>query len=286
MLDDAAAACERDAAGERSREAAEGSVVVTAEDQQVVPAAALGLGTEAKHRAVLAADAREIAREGDRGDLVRLAGDPHRALAAVGRIVDAADEVPCDRHPIRALADAGAPSPLGVARMMAGRVIDHGQRLDLARVLAVDGQRPARTHARLLPRPDPMAPVGAQRLDAGLFLEGQVALQAAVANQHSPPFAAWPAGTPAPTQPPLPAARQKPRAFPRHRPPAEVSGPEGLPRRTDLDERRACDQLVTEDPHIAPALQGPQPPEHGHARGTPRPIPRAGVCHGRYAWWC
>src|SRR2546421_6468554 len=211
MLDDAAAARDRDAAGERSREAAEGSVVVTAEDQQVVPATALGLGLVAKHRAVLAADAREIPREGDRRDLVRLAGDPHRALAAVGRIVDAADEVPCDRHPVGALADPGAPPPLRAARMMAGRVIDHGQRLDLARVLAVDGQRPARTHARLLARPDPMASMRAQRFDAGLFLEGQVELQSAVVNHDAALPAAGPAGLPTEAQPDLSAAGQKPR---------------------------------------------------------------------------
>src|SRR3981081_1307794 len=105
MLDDAASAREWNAPGKGAREDPEWSVVVAAHNQQVVPAAALGLGLEAQLRSVGAADARQVRREGDGLDLVRPAGDPYRTLAAAGGVVDAADQIPCDAHAIVTLAD-------------------------------------------------------------------------------------------------------------------------------------------------------------------------------------
>src|ERR1700704_39345 len=92
-LDHAQAVGQLDASGEGSAEDSEGGRVVAAHQQQVFVAAALCLGCEMQLRTVFGADLCQVGGEADRGDLVRHAVHPHRALAAAGGIVDALHEV-------------------------------------------------------------------------------------------------------------------------------------------------------------------------------------------------
>src|SRR6476646_3625662 len=125
---------------------------------------------EAQLRAVLAAHAQQARRELDRWDLVRCTVDPDGALGAARGVVDAADEIPRERLAVGALPDTRRPPPLGVARVIAGGVVDHRSRAHLARRPAADRERPARGYARLLSRPHVLAPVRAARLDPRFFV--------------------------------------------------------------------------------------------------------------------
>src|SRR5438270_9307572 len=98
------------------------------------------------------ADAREVGGEHGRRDLLRLAVDPDGALAVLRGVVDALHEVPGDGLSVLREADSGGPGPLGVARVVRRRVVDHSSCLERAG-LAADRDGPARTHASLLARP-------------------------------------------------------------------------------------------------------------------------------------
>src|SRR5664280_1729072 len=97
MLDHPEPVRQRDSAREAPRERAERRLVVALEDQQVLSAGTLGLGVKAQQRAVHAGDLLEIGGEGDGRRFARLAVDPHRALGAHRRIVDALHEIPGER---------------------------------------------------------------------------------------------------------------------------------------------------------------------------------------------
>ena len=105
MLDDAESLRQRDAAGERARERAERRPVVAREDQQVVAAArsasAAKRSREPSSQAISRGPPRSSPGASRAGRL-----DPDRALGARRRVVDAADEVPRQRRPSGALADA------------------------------------------------------------------------------------------------------------------------------------------------------------------------------------
>ena len=172
---------------------------------------------------------------------------------------------------VRALADAGAPVPLGVAGVMPDRVVDHGERVNLARGAAVDPQRAVRGDAGLLARPHLRAAVRAERFDPSLFLQPQIEQDAAAVYPQAPgdrpvvvssAWAPWRggwrlrAGAPV-LQLDFAAAGQQPRALAHQLLLAHVQRPERLPRGADLDERRARHQLVAEHGDVAPALQRP-----------------------------
>ena len=172
MLDHAEPVRERDASRQRPRERAERRAVVALDDQQVRAVAALGLGVEAQLAAVLAGHPSQVGAEAHRRHLVRLAVDPHGALGARRRIVDAADEVPRHRPAVGALPDAGRPPPLGVARVIAGRVVDHRACPHLRRRSPPSTrERAARGDAGLLARPHLAAAVRAVRAQARFFVE-------------------------------------------------------------------------------------------------------------------
>ena len=109
--------------------------------------AALCLGAEAQLAAVGAAQMREVGGELDRRRLAREPIDPHRALGAARRVVDAADEVPGQRRAVAAAAAAHArrPPPLGLARVVAGRVVDHAP---APRTVRLSRRPPAACRAR------------------------------------------------------------------------------------------------------------------------------------------
>src|SRR5687768_15306502 len=110
--------------------------------------------------------AREVGGERLRRHLSRLAVDPDRALAVLEGVVNAVDEVPGNRAAILGAADARRPAPGGVARVVAGGLVDEA-------VVAVElegaagyADLAAHGHAGLLARPDPAAPMRRDDLDA------------------------------------------------------------------------------------------------------------------------
>src|SRR5690242_12053396 len=107
-------------AGERSRKRAKRRAVLAGHEQEVILARPLCLRREVQVRTVCAVDAREVGAEGDRRALIRVCADPHGALGAAWRVVDAADEVPCERVAGVGAPDTGAPPPLRVAWVIAG----------------------------------------------------------------------------------------------------------------------------------------------------------------------
>ncbi len=181
--------------------------------------------------------------------------DPHRSLAALWRIVDAADEVPGERDAVGALADAGAPVPLGAAGVMADRVVDHGERIDRSLGAAVDAQRAVRGHSGLLARPYLRLPARAERFDARLLLQLEVEQDAAAVYPQAPGRGGQclRAGSPV-IQLDFAAPGQQARALAHQLLLAHVQRPESLPGRADLHQRRTGHQLLAENRHIAPAL--------------------------------
>jgi hypothetical protein len=92
-------------AAERAGEGAEAVAIGGAEEEEVVVAGALGAAGEGQAGGVGEVD-RVEAFEDDRGRLVGGAVDPDGALAALGRVVDALDQVPATARP-----SAAVPTP-------------------------------------------------------------------------------------------------------------------------------------------------------------------------------
>src|ERR1035437_3164473 len=128
VLHHAEPALQRYSSGQHTREGPERRAIVACEDQEVVAAAALALGLEAQFAFIVAHHRGEIRREAHRRSLRRTAGEPDGALAPAGRVIDPADEVPGDGEPVGALADPGGPPPLGLTRVVASGIVDHGER--------------------------------------------------------------------------------------------------------------------------------------------------------------
>src|SRR5439155_3515786 len=102
--------------------------------------------------------AAQVLGKAVRRELVRLAVDPHRALAIDRRVVDPGDQVPGHRAPVPRLADSGAPLPTRVPGIVRGGVVNdragvHGK------PAPVDPHRPDRPDPSLLTRP-PVAAAG------------------------------------------------------------------------------------------------------------------------------
>ena len=131
-------------------------------------------------------DLSQVGAEAHGRSLGGLAVDPDRPLGSRSRVVDAAHEVPRELGAVGAAPDAGRPPPLGVARVVAGGVVDHRPRINWPRGAAVQRERAARTDAGLLARPHLAAPVRTARLKAGVFVEREVELEAGVADAHAP----------------------------------------------------------------------------------------------------
>ena len=229
-----------------------------------------------KDRAVLAGDRLEVVAEAHRRALVCTAIHPHGALGAARRVVHPADQVPGQRSAISARPDAGAPAPLGLPGVVADRVVDDRERVNLRRRRAAERERSLRAHARLLARPHLLAPVRAQRFDAWFFLEAQLERHARVVHANAPLGKVHAA---APAQRVRALAQLGCHAW--HA--AQMKRPEALMRRADLHLRRAGHQLLAEDAHVAPALQRPAAAQQ--ARPKRRRAARV-TRTGRYAESC
>ena len=113
------------ACGSEPREAGERLLVVGGEDEQALAARAHRDGLAAQ-----VADRGEVAGERQRPDVVRRAVDPDGALRVLRPVVHAVDEVPRDARAGLGDPDAGRPAPGGVARVVAGRVVDEAEALE------------------------------------------------------------------------------------------------------------------------------------------------------------
>ena len=112
--------------------------------------------------------------------------DPQRALAVVRRVVHAGDEVPRDRAAVRRRSVARRPHPGGVARVVAGAVVDERDAVDLAApAVEHDARRaPARAPAcgsRCSCRP---CPAGEAISTPSRLLEREVDLHAVGVDPH------------------------------------------------------------------------------------------------------
>ena len=96
-------------------------------------------------------------------DLARHAVDPHRPLAAARGVVHPGHEVPDDRLAVGRDAGAGTPLPRGVARVVAGRLVDQAARVERQRA-ALQRDEPGGPDRRLA-RPDVGVAVAADDLD-------------------------------------------------------------------------------------------------------------------------
>ena len=149
--------------------------------------------------------------------------------------------------------------------MVAGGVVDHRARLNLSRRAAVEGERAAGGDAGLLACPYVGAPVQTDDLDAFVFVESKVEQNALLVDSQ-----------PAGRQLDGVAVQEHMRALTHAVLAAREHRPEALTGRPELDPGSARHQLVAEDGHIAPALQGSEALEQGH----PDRLPDGG---GRYA---
>ena len=271
---------ERDAAGQRPAERAERRAVLAAHQQQVLTAAALRLGLEAQPEP----SARAI-RERSAAKLTGATscGSPatHTARSLpLRRVVDALHEVERERRPRGVHADAGRPAPLGDPCVIAGRVVDHRQRVDRARRAAIEGDGAARGDPGLLARPDVAPPpcgqtasipassssvkssVTAPRCSAAAARSPRRSCRARAvvpARARRPRGAAAGACAPADAAPPPADSASTPATRP-----AQQHRPERLTRRPDLDDRRARHQLLAEDRDVAPALERARPAQQRH----------------------
>ena len=200
---------------------------------------------------------------------LRLAVDPDRPLAALGRVVDALDEVPGDARGRRLRADPGRPAPARVALVVAGRLV-----VDAA--AATSQRRPA-------PRPFPRSASPPACGSSPSRRRWGRSLRSAAPRRG----AGWRAG---------PASRSRAAARPssprgcrgaawcgrRVGAPRGPDHPERLAERADLGPRRAEHQLLGEDADVAPALaQLPVAPQRHRPGGSGRsgrsvPGPRQG----------
>src|SRR3954452_23438462 len=272
-LHDPVAARQLRAVGQRAGEGLEGLAVVSGDEQQVVAAHALRLGRELQ-----VASGVEAIAEDDGSDLARLAIDPHGALAAPRRVVDPGHEVPDDRLAARRDAGAGAPLPRGMARVVAGRLVDQAARIDPERA-ALQRDEPGGADRRLA-RPDVGGAVAADDLDRlTRRLEDQIDGDLAVGHANGAVGQGH-------------AAAAQGGALPQALALAVPDRPEGLRDPRDVDGARAHHHLGPVDAHVAPALERPataparqRPGGQGEPRGADSAIAPVGqrVEHAGYA---
>src|SRR5688572_17288844 len=115
---------ELEPAGQGAGEGAERLPVARSHQQHVRVLLARGPLTELEETALVERYARQVGREGDGADLGRLTIQPDRALAAVRRVVNAGDEVPCHRPPGGRQTVAGRPLPRRMAVVVARALVD------------------------------------------------------------------------------------------------------------------------------------------------------------------
>ena len=225
-LHDPEALRELDPGAEAARRGPEGLDVVGGQRAQAVVALAHGLGVEAQLAALAEREPAEVLGEADRAAVRGGAVDPDRPLGGGRVVVDAVDQVPGQRAPVRRAPDAGGPPPRGLARVVAGRVVDEPAGVDGAgepvepdacrpRGPAACASRSRGARGRRSPRRARRRPRG-----AGRPRRRARGSRSAAVRQRRP--RAWGAGACA-------RAARPSRAVPH--------GPEGLRRRADADQR-------------------------------------------------
>src|SRR3954447_18109933 len=143
-------AVQRSGVGQRAAEAPERHLVLRAQEQE-----ALAVRPHRNRLAAQIPDRREVVGERQRLDLVRRAVYPHRPLGRVQAVVHAVDQVPRHRPARLGHAHARRPAPGGLARVVAGGVVDEAAALERP-----PQQRAADREAGLLARPDVLGAVG------------------------------------------------------------------------------------------------------------------------------